>query len=891
MSIKGLLGYYSDCFKEDSADFNLRNLQRLNQEDLLIIKGTDEIASGDLHRLPIDPTYGELFQKRVEIYQRERVLLHCSLFVTGKLSTEEDKITVFSPLVFNEAQIESDEYGFYFSVDKSTVTINEELLSLLLPQLDDLPEVDSQNIYEPTYWSKLLEQSPYDINCTESIRFPQLADKGDVTKALRRKAPSLLPISTLAFVERSASSRGVLHELNIIQASQSYSAPLSALLGPDNSKNREITVNHRLVPAVLSDSQKRVLTMGATKTLGAVSGPPGTGKSYTIAAVATEHFTRGESVLIVASSETALDVIAGKLSSDFGLDNLVIRAGQKAFLREFKQYLNDLLAGYYDFAEADNLEASKQQLEATIKDIIKDEKRLNTLCQKAISLGDRTLKLENNSASFWDKLLHKLSTKSINNLEELWQIHQHFDALLQQKESHSTQYIRSAKAKSISALLKKDRKAVKTLNQASRARTSAKQAEYFSQANFSNLLSGFPVWLVSLNSLHKVLPLEREMFDLVIVDEATQCNIASTLPALQRAKRALVVGDQKQLKHFSFLSKSKESAIAEERGVSNVEKALSYRENSVIDLAILSATEQDQIGFLDEHFRSQPELIHFSNSTFYNNKLKVMQHRPCSTDGHIRLVRINGKRTSGGFNVEESEAVLEQVRGLIHQSETTGIARSIGVLSPFSKQVKHLSELIEQHISLEDIKKYNIRVATPYGFQGEERDVMLLSFSVDNASTRAFPYMNKHDVFNVSVTRARHEQFLFVSVDESELPSNNLLKQYLNAIAAFSTKHNASQQPDTFQQSVCEELSSLGVECWKGYEMLGTYIDILARKNGRYVAIDLIGYPGPWADYFELNTYKVIKRAGIDVFPLSYALWHQNKSHCLEALQNLLAGS
>ena len=338
MNINGLIGYYRDCFKEDSADFNLRNLQRLNKEDLLLLKGEDEIASGNLHRLPILPAYGDSFSKRVEIYQREKVLLHCSLFITGKLTTENDKLTLFSPLLVNDAKIEQDEYGYYFSVENAVPSVNEELLSLLLPEADELPSIDDNMLYEPSYWTSILEASPFEINYMQSLRFPMLGNKQDVTKAMRRKHPSLLPISTLAFVERSISSRGVLHELSSLINTETFSAPLESLLNDKTLAGREGEANHRYVPALLSRSQKRVLDIAATQTLGATSGPPGTGKSYTIAATAAEHFTRGNSVLIVAGTETALDVIADKLSMDFGLDNLFVRVGQKAVLKKFKQY-------------------------------------------------------------------------------------------------------------------------------------------------------------------------------------------------------------------------------------------------------------------------------------------------------------------------------------------------------------------------------------------------------------------------------------------------------------------------------------------------------------------------------------------------------------------------
>ena len=890
MNLDGIVSYYKECFREDSADFNLRNLLRLAKEDILFIKGKDEVSSGELHRLPILPSIGESLSKRAEIYQRERVILHCSFFVTGKLSTNNDdgSTSLFSPLVTTEAKIESDEYGYYFSIGEGKSVVNEELLWLLLPQIDNLPDFDSNRLFDPTYWGAMLNESPFEINLTQAMRFPMLVSRSEATRTLERLDLTLLPISTLAFVERSSSSRGVLHELTSMQENQTLSAPLKSLLSQTYHDGRVTHVKANRLPALLSEAQKKVLNIGATQTLGIVSGPPGTGKSYTIAAVAAEHAIRNESTLIVAGSETALDVIADKLKNDFSLENFYVRAGQKTFLRDFKQYLNDLLAGYYNFEEAKNLQALQKQVDLLVDQIDVHESDILTLCKRAIKLGKRSHKVESASANFWERLVNKLQQSSIDSLKDLWPLQQHFNQKLENKEKKSAQYLRSTKAHRVSDLLTHDRKTVQTFNSAIRARTSSKQAEYFSSVNFYSLLNGFPIWLVSLNTLHRVLPLTSEMFDLVIIDEATQCNIASSLPALQRAKRALVVGDQKQLRHFSFLSKAKETKIAKEHAPTEYERLISYRDNSILDLALCASKQQRQIAFLDEHFRSQPELINFSNTLFYNNKLKVMQHRPCSSSGHIKIIRFQGKRHAAGYNKDEAIAVLDHIRQIIDNSKQTGQITSIGVLSPFSKQVKFIADLVEKNISLEDIKHHKIKIATPYGFQGEERETMLLSFSLDNTSLRAAAYLNKTDVFNVAVTRARTTQYLFVSIEEQILPSNNLLKQYLASVQQFSIKHSQFEQPDEFQNEIIKILVEEGFECWGGYEMLGTYIDVLVRHKDRYLAIDLIGYPGPWADYFELNTYKLIKRAGINVLPLSYSLWLKDKDVCLKTIREQL---
>ena len=83
-------------------------------------------------------------------------------------------------------------------------------------------------------------------------------------------------------------------------------------------------------------------------------------------------------------------------------------------------------------------------------------------------------------------------------------------------------------------------------------------------------------------------------------------------------------------------------------------------------------------------------------------------------------------------------------------------------------------------------------------------------------------------------------------------------------------------------------LSNYQIECWAGYAIAGTEVDLLCRYNGRYLAIDLIGYPGPWADFFELDTYKIFSRAHIEILPISYGLWVVNQAMCINEIARRL---
>lgn len=888
MSVKNVLSYYRDCYKEDSADLNLWNLNTLKKEDRLTLTGQDELGSGFLPRMPIPAAFAEPMKKRVEVYQRERVLLYASFILVGKLEIKGEMKQVVSPILFNEAVIEEENNNYYFSVDGQTPDINEPLLQLLMPETETTPTLSANNNLQcASLWTSWLKNSPLSINSLELLNFPDLVDADEIRKALKRKTPSLLPASMLVFVERSSSNRGVLHELEAIIESCDISPPLNKLFEPNAQPIQAATpyksLKYDYLPGLLSTPQKKIISIAANAQLGCASGPPGTGKSYTIAAIAAEHMARGESVLIVANNDAALDVIADKLDDNFGLGDIAIRAGQKEFLKKLKSYISDLLAGY--FAEElnkspDACELSLTEINTTLAAL---EQRFIKFCHTAILRGQRLKGLEDKNAQWMKRIYLAFAQKGIRQLIKQWSALSTINANQIEREALASSYLSALKNQNLKTFVETERKSLQAFNKAIRSRTSQRQFELFEDIEYSALLSAFPVWLVSLNTLYRVLPLKAQMFDLVIIDEATQCNISSCLPALYRAKRAMVVGDTKQLSHYSFLAKNKEAQLMAKHNVTATTKGVvSYRDNSILDLTLDALESHQQLAFLDEHFRSKPELIHFSNQHFYQNKLKVMQHRPCTSSGHLHIQRLAGERDKSGINSLEAEHIIAAIKQQITDDEQAGINHSIGVISPFRHQAEYIAKEIEINFSELEITKHKIRVATPYGFQGEERDIMLISFAVDNNAKRAAIYLNKADVFNVTITRARQKQILFVSIDETQLPEHNLLRQYLAAASEFEAKHSTTSELDAFQQAVIAELTKYPIATWAGYTIAGTEVDILCRYKQQYLAINLIGFPGPWADFFELNTYKLFKRADVEVLPISYGLWVVDKQACIQ---------
>jgi hypothetical protein len=755
------------------------------------------------------------------------------------------------------------------------------LISLLM---DFLPEVDALALSE---YPKLLPE--------KRVRGAMKPVKGKHRESLK-----CLPACAMALIPNSPQTRGVLFELRQMADRPTLSKPVRILLGEqyDGPQVSQAKPAGR-VPAVLSHSQQEVLNSASSAPLTLVIGPPGTGKSYTIAALALDHLSRGESVLIASRMNHAVDVVARKIETLIGPSQCVIRGGRRQYLRDLKKFLDQILHGMRPAAlrEDRNVRWMKGDLARCERMVGHLERKLQTHSEWEQHWGLETAGPEPDG--LFRKILQKARLGYLNwrigGSRPLWDLTKHYQDALKQRSRQITALLQAVVDHRIQWMLKHHRADLRKFLQAIKARSDWKQEQLFSQIRLDVLFGTFPIWLVTLADVSEVLPLQRELFDLAIIDEATQCDISSVLPIFERARRVVVVGDPSQLRHVSFLSRQRQQTIAEGNGLDSSQQHLfRYREKSVLDLLSDTIASQQHVLFLDEHFRSMPQIIAFSNREFYTGALKVMTQRPETVDLKCVELRFSpGGRKIHGVNREEARALVDAVVARVEAEDPLPAAycHSLGILSPFRDQVDHIFSLLQDRLSLEVMNKHDLVVGTAHTFQGEERDVMFLSLVVDPQTHPAsFNFLNNPNVFNVSITRARNEQYLFASVRPEDVKPGTLLRRYLDAVARGPRPSSVSQAryPDVFLEDVRSELEQHGCRTWPAYPVAGMKIDLVAERSGRTVGIDLIGHPGEFARALDLERYRMFQRAGLGLFPLSYRAWHENQASCVEAIEGWL---
>ncbi len=276
-------------------------------------------------------------------------------------------------------------------------------------------------------------------------------------------------------------------------------------------------------------------------------------------------------------------------------------------------------------------------------------------------------------------------------------------------------------------------------NHRSDAKTMAQliaQRQKFPEAKFGAVKSSFPIILAGIREFGEYMPLVPELFDVIVIDEASQVSVAQALPALLRAKKIICLGDSKQ---FSSVKSANASIALNEkyranlvqffqRSVTREAEALQRLamfdiKRSVLDFCSLAASYSVM---LRKHFRSYPELIGYSSSTFYGGQLQALKVRARPLDEVIRFERVDatGHKVSRATNEAEAETLLKRLLELLEQPKPP----SVGVITPFREQHTLLQKRLHGHPRAQEFEsRLRLKVMTFDSCQGEERSIIFYS--------------------------------------------------------------------------------------------------------------------------------------------------------------------
>lgn len=437
---------------------------------------------------------------------------------------------------------------------------------------------------------------------------------------------------------------------------------------------------------------------------------------------------------------------------------------------------------------------------------------------------------------------------------------------LQEKESHESQELKRVTAELVENLswyrvvqkitadlsLKSDLVNWSTTMNKIGKGTGKNVQKYLSQAKklMGNCQTAVPAWIMPINKALETMDCNKNHFDIVIIDESSQSDI-SAMAILFFAEKAIIVGDNEQVSPSAVGADN--DRINQLTG--NLKEILPFSyhlydlKTSLYDIMMAFSSTT----MLKEHFRCVPEIIGYSNNLCYNNRIKPLREgsrvpiKPATV-----VYQVDGERTKSKTNAKEAQAIAALIQACIEQPEYRDM--TFGVISMLGeKQAETIERILINSIDRKDYKKHRILCGNAAHFQGDERDVMFLSFVDSNEGEGPIRIQgdgaNKSTKqrYNVAVSRACNQVWAVNSLDtENDLKTGDLRKDLIEYLA---NPHKAMQNDikiqknseSDFELRVCRELSKQGYNFKQQWEAGSYRIDIVVLCEDRRIAIECDG--------------------------------------------------
>ena len=389
-----------------------------------------------------------------------------------------------------------------------------------------------------------------------------------------------------------------------------------------------------------------------------------------------------------------------------------------------------------------------------------------------------------------------------------------------------------------------------------------------------------PAWIMALPEVLDTIPADRDSFDVVVIDEASQASIEAMF-LLWLAPRVIVVGDDRQCAP-SVVSHGELQPIFDKLDsyLPDLPHHLRVAFTPRSSLFSLLQTRFGTVIRLKEHFRCMPEIIDWSSRTFYGD-MPLVPLRQYGGDRlpPLRLTHVAGAVTDGSLstlrNVAEATAIVDQVLACTEDPAYAGRTFGVVVLQG-TGQVRLIDTLLQERLPAEEIERRRLRVGTPPDFQGDERHVVFLSMVVAERR-HAMTSRDAQRRFNVAASRAQDQTWLFASLTADLLKPDDLRRSLLDYVRnpppplsrtplGDVTEDEPHEAFDSlFEQRVFLAIRARGYHVTPQYEVNGRRIDLVVTGATGRLAVECDGvvfHSSPSQVAADLDRERELKRAG-----------------------------
>ena len=636
-------------------------------------------------------------------------------------------------------------------------------------------------------------------------------------------------------------------------------------------------LSDEFVPAInvgpTNNDQIKATQNALSSTVSVITGPPGTGKSQTIASVTTSTLLNGGSVLFASKNHQAVDAVIERLSNLASDMDYIVRTYDRS--------------GDIDVSFRDILDIIAQQPQGNLQDY--DPKLKSKLSSMATARSNaliRSKKLEEIECAIAD-LLYRIKFRENGKFQSTEDVsltqpkkaflkwiltlllffkrhdkegqdlaeraaaldapvsilNEQLAALREAKQEQKsdvnvlklTDEISELSEHLLPPVLKAQAdlsdEALKELLEENDANILLDSRSQVSVNIAQKILKSRPLWLSSVQAASKRIPLIPGLFDVLVIDEATQCDLASAIPLMFRAKKVVIVGDDKQLKFIPNIGKAQDLNFMR---LNNLEpkKAARFSQSSLslFDAALRVPNAQKTL--LRSQYRSAPEIVDYISSQFYGGALNVavdynsLKCPPNQKPGIAWTdVKPNLELRNDHVNTAEIQAIIAHLKTLLIDQNYEG---SVGFVAPFRAQVLEFETQIAKSIPGDVVAKAKLKAGTVDSFQGDERDLILFSTTLTNNSTSSAINFVRKDFrrLNVAISRAKAVAHIFGDLDYAK---SNVIRS-LGKLAEFATRNRSRVKGENvfdseWERQVYHALKKRGLDPIPQYEVAGRRLD------------------------------------------------------------------
>lgn len=496
-----------------------------------------------------------------------------------------------------------------------------------------------------------------------------------------------------------------------------------------------------------------------------IQGPPGTGKTNTIVNTIMTAFFNEKTVLFASYNNHPIDGVFDMLRNIpyRGRENVafpIVRLGNDEKVAEALDYIKALYEKTKKLKIFDStLKRNKDDRSVRTKKLTellhRHEEKLELLEKKE---AIEKLMQTNRHLTFQTSLQGVQLAEVNKELEQIGEItDEEALKLVLEDEEEFKQYLYYTSAKYIQRLKEpKNEDLLKIIcmevhdSDSKEARVKEFNNYLKKPENLKKFQRIFPIVATTSVSAHKIGQPET-CFDMVIMDEASQGNIAVSLVPIIRGRSLMLVGDPQQLSPVILLDAADNAKLRKQYGVT---EEYDYVQNSIYKTYLACDAVSGEI-LLSHHYRCHRKIIEFNNRKYYNNKLVIKSK---NEEAHPLIFTDIPDNSTYYRNTAPREAE-EILRYAVQNAD-----KRIGVITPFVNQKDYIVDMLKKN------EIGNVSCGTVHAFQGDEKDVILFSLALtDKTGTGTYGWLkNNKELINVATSRAKNQLIIFSSKKELE---------------------------------------------------------------------------------------------------------------------------